>query len=145
MNLNRRDAFKVTAAGAAVVALAACSDSDDVSALPTSSSVGGPQVIASVSDVPVGTALKFTDPATGLPGYLMQPAAGSFVAYSAVCTHEGCIVEAAPDTNSFHCPCHGAKYDLASGEPNENTKGTLTAKPLVKLSVSVSGEDLILG
>jgi thiosulfate dehydrogenase [quinone] large subunit len=64
--------------------------------------------VAAVSDVPVGTSLRFTTP-DGASAYLLQPAEGTFLAYLAACTHQGC--EVAPDGGGFRCPCHGGTYD----------------------------------
>jgi cytochrome b6-f complex iron-sulfur subunit len=33
-------------------------------------------------------------------------------AFSAVCTHLGCIVEFKPDRRLFKCNCHGSEFDL---------------------------------
>ncbi|MBD5657226.1 MAG: Rieske 2Fe-2S domain-containing protein, partial [Candidatus Eremiobacteraeota bacterium] len=39
-------------------------------------------------------------------------AAGSVVAYSAVCTHVGCLVEGfEKDVDRLICPCHQSEYD----------------------------------
>lgn len=97
-------------------------------------------LIAAVSSVPVGTAFKFTDPTSGMPAYLMQPAAGTFVAYSAVCTHEGCIVNDNVSNGSFDCPCHGAQFDAATGAHQRGPgRGDLA-----KLNVSASGDSVYL-
>ena len=48
--------------------------------------------IGKASDVPVGGAASFTDPATSQPAYVVQPSSGEFVAFSAICTHLGCTV-----------------------------------------------------
>ena len=40
-------------------------------------------------------------------------AAGDFKAFTAICTHQGCTVNAVAD-NVISCPCHGSQYD-ASG------------------------------
>lgn len=39
-------------------------------------------------------------------------------AYSAVCTHQGCIVGASENdpTEPFICPCHASRFDKTSGE-----------------------------
>jgi len=33
-------------------------------------------------------------------------------AFSAICTHLGCIVQYHDDKKEFVCPCHGGRYDL---------------------------------
>jgi thiosulfate dehydrogenase [quinone] large subunit len=138
----RRDVFKVSAAGAVVVGLAACGAADDSSQPAISGAVGNSKVIATVSDVPVGSVFKFEDPNSGSPGFLMQPAAGTFIAYSSRCTHQGCAVEAYPEANAFKCGCHGAKYDLATGEPDEATSKSLTATGLAKIAITVTGDQI---
>jgi len=95
--------------------------------------------IAKVSDVPVGTALQVTD-ATGGPAYLLQPTSGTFLAYSSICTHQGCLVSYDQAANNFACPCHGAQFDLASGNA---TRGPAVT-PLTKYNVVVRGQDVYL-
>jgi thiosulfate dehydrogenase [quinone] large subunit len=95
--------------------------------------------VASISDVPVGTAFQFTDPTTGAPAYLMQPAAGTFIAYSAVCTHQGCIVGENLANGTFNCPCHGAQFDAKTGAHQSGPgRGDLT-----KINITASGNDLL--
>ena len=122
---------------------ASSSPSTTPSAKPThSSSASVPPVngtkIATISDVPVGTAYQFADPATGLPAYLLQPAKGRFLAYSALCTHEGCQVGFAG--NQFQCPCHGAQFDAITGAA---TRGP-AQEPLAPLRVVASGNDIYI-
>jgi Rieske Fe-S protein len=68
------------------------------------------QAIARASEVPPGTALMFKD-SGGNPAVLVHLRMGSFVAYSAVCTHEGCTV--AYRNGQLACPCHGSIFDPA--------------------------------
>jgi thiosulfate dehydrogenase [quinone] large subunit len=49
----------------------------------------------------------------GDPGVIVRLADGSFVAYDAVCTHEGCTVEWDARDGVLLCPCHGAAFDPA--------------------------------
>ncbi len=72
---------------------------------------GGGQAIASTSDVSAGSAVKFKD--SGNPAVLVHLDSGDFVAYSAVCTHQGCTV--AYDDGLLACPCHGSVFDPANG------------------------------
>lgn len=148
-HFNRRQILVAGAAGVAIAGVAACSTSPDseesaesqvASSTPEAPSKSG--VIATTNDVPVGSVFKFTDPNSGIPAYLMQPAAGTFIAYSAKCPHQGCIVAASPEDSAFKCPCHGAKYDLASGQPDENTAKNLTVNGLANIPVTVSGDQI---
>jgi len=41
--------------------------------------------------------------------FLRHEGEGRYQAISAVCTHQGCLVNAAK--NGFRCPCHGSTYD----------------------------------
>ena len=67
------------------------------------------------SQVPVGGAAMFQDPATGDPGIVIQQAAGHFVAFDAVCPHAGCTVGYSAANNLIVCPCHGSEFDPSSG------------------------------
>lgn len=146
--IQRRQVLTAGAAGVAIVGLAACSSSD--SAAPTEeelatsvpSSAPVSKVVAKTSDVPVGSVFKFTDPNSGIPAYILQPAAGTFIAYSSKCTHQGCIVEAYPDASGFACACHGAKYDSVNGAPDEATSKSLTATPLAKIALTIEGDQI---
>lgn len=139
---------QVLGAGIAVAGLAACSNSagsagptEEELASSTPSSGPASKVVATAADVPVGSVFKFTDPNSGMPAYLMQPAAGTFLAYSSKCTHQGCVVEAYPDASGFGCACHGAKYD-STGTPDESTSKNLTATPLAKIALTVTGDEI---
>ena len=146
--IGRRQVLTAGAAGVAIAGLAACSSStgstgptEEELASSTPSSGPASKVVATAADVPVGSVFKFTDPNSGMPAYLMQPAAGTFLAYSSKCTHQGCVVEAYPDASGFACACHGAKYD-STGTPDESTSKNLTATPLAKIALTVTGDEI---
>ena len=148
IEIGRRQVLTAGIAGVAVAGLVACSNSTGASGpteeeLSSATPSSGPasKVIATAADVPVGTVFKFTDPNSGMPAYLLQPAAGTFIAYSSKCTHQGCIVEAKPDASGFACACHGAKYDSV-GVPDETTSKNLTATPLAKIALTVEGDQI---
>ena len=45
---------------------------------------------------------------------LTQPEAGTFTAFSATCTHQGCAVTEVVG-GTINCPCHGSKFAIADG------------------------------
>lgn len=57
---------------------------------------------------------------------------GQFQAISAVCTHLGCTVKMAPESQ-FHCPCHGSKFD-----EHGNVIAGPAPRPLPHFELSVS-------
>jgi thiosulfate dehydrogenase [quinone] large subunit len=85
---------------------------------PTSGSGGGQlagTAIGPAKDVPVGGAASFSDPSTGDPSIVIQPRAGKFVAFDAVCPHAGCTVGYDPSAAILVCPCHGSQFNPATG------------------------------
>ena len=45
---------------------------------------------------------------------MTQPTAGTFKAFSAICTHQGCMVGEVAD-GTIICPCHGSQFTIADG------------------------------
>jgi len=135
--LDRRQVLKragaVTAGVAAAGLLAACSSGGGGRATdpatPSASTGSGSGALAKVSDVPVGGALSVKD-ADGNELLLTQATAGTIVALSAVCTHQGCTVTA--DDGRLVCPCHGSVFDLSGA----NVSGPAST-PLPEVDVHV--------
>lgn len=71
--------------------------------------------IGSASDVPVGGAAAFTDPNTNNPSLVVQPHAGTYLAFDAVCPHAGCTVGYDSASKLFVCPCHGSEFNGITG------------------------------
>jgi cytochrome b6-f complex iron-sulfur subunit len=124
-------------AGSASGTSSAATPSASASGDAASGDSGGP-ALAKVADVPVGGAIaaKGSD---GKPIIIAQPESGKVVAFSAICTHQGCTV--APKGESLDCPCHGSKYKTTDGSV---LNGPAT-KPLPAVSVSVSGDSIVAG
>ncbi|MFB6812344.1 Rieske (2Fe-2S) protein [Streptomyces sp. NPDC056387] len=43
-----------------------------------------------------------------------QPTAGSFRCFTAVCTHQGCLVNKV-EAGTIDCPCHGSRFQITDG------------------------------
>ncbi|MFI8518295.1 Rieske (2Fe-2S) protein [Streptomyces sp. NPDC085481] len=67
-------------------------------------------VLAKTSDIPVGGGTVFDEHKV----VVTQPVADEFKAFSAVCTHQGCLVNKIAD-GTIDCPCHGSKYKITDG------------------------------
>ncbi|MGW3241433.1 Rieske (2Fe-2S) protein [Streptomyces sp. NPDC001070] len=65
------------------------------------------EVLVKAADVPVGGGTVIRDKKI----VVTQPVAGEFKAFSAVCTHEGCLVNSVSG-GTINCPCHGSKYRI---------------------------------
>lgn len=96
----------------------------------------GGQAIARASEVPPGSAIKFTN--SGNPAVLVHLQSGSFVAYSAVCTHQGCTV--AYNNGELACPCHGSVFNPANGGQVVNGPAQ---QPLPKIPVEVRNGEVV--
>jgi thiosulfate dehydrogenase [quinone] large subunit len=93
--------------------------------------------IGLASAVPVGGAASFTDPAEQIPAYVLQPSAGHFIAFSAVCTHAGCTVAFERSAYEFACPCHGSVYNASTGAVIRGP----AALPLPQIAVALGPGD----
>ena len=92
--------------------------------------------IAAESDVAPGSAVTFKD--AGSPAVLVHLDNGDFVAYSAVCTHQGCKVEY--KNGQLACPCHGSVFDPANGAA---VVAGPAPKPLPEIPVKVEGGEVV--
>ena len=96
----------------------------------------GGTAIASESQVAPGSAFKFKD--SGNPAVLVHLDNGDFVAYSAVCTHQGCTV--AYQDGELACPCHGSVFDPANGGAVVTGPAS---RPLPGIPVKIQGGEVV--
>jgi Rieske Fe-S protein len=68
-----------------------------------------------------------------------QPAQGEFAAFTAVCTHQGCLVNSVED-GTISCPCHGSRFSAEDG----SVTGGPAPRPLDPVQISVSGGEITL-
>src|SRR5689334_9298270 len=124
------------ATGGAAAALATgCGEygNKDDSSSEQSSKASAGQELAKTTDIPVGGGKIFAEEKV----VVTQPTQGDFKAFSAVCTHQGCVV-ADIKGEDIDCTCHGSKFSIADGSV---ITGPAT-KPLEALKVTVKGDQI---
>ena len=107
------------------------------SSAPAASAAGGAAAgaLAATSQIPVGSGMIF--PAKQV--VVTQPSANEFKAFSAVCTHMGCIVNQVSD-GTIDCPCHGSQYSIKTGDVVAGP----APNPLPAKQIKVSGGSIFL-
>jgi nitrite reductase/ring-hydroxylating ferredoxin subunit len=96
---------------------------------------GAAGALATTSQIPVGGGMIFSAKQV----VVTQPAANEFKAFSAVCTHMGCIVNQISD-GTIDCPCHGSQYSIKTGAVVAGP----APKPLPAMQIKVSGDSIFL-
>jgi cytochrome b6-f complex iron-sulfur subunit len=137
-NISRRTFLGVCLGGLGVIAAAAVSWPLFRYLAPRSGSEAAGKIVIPDSEVREGEA-KFFEFA-GSAAVLVRKRGGDLVAFSAVCTHLGCIVQWEKENQDFLCPCHAGHYsvdgDVTAGPP---------PNPLKKLPFSVAGGKITVG
>ena len=95
---------------------------------------GQPPSLALTSDVPVGGGKILADKKI----VITQPRAGSFEAFTAVCTHQGCTVSSVSG-GTVNCPCHGSKFSIANGSVVTGP----APSALAPVSIKVQGTSIV--
>lgn len=136
-SLDRRTVLRhaaVVGTGAAALSLVGCSStSTSTTATPAAgASTPAGKTTVKKADVPVGGGKIIS----GL--VVTQPTAGSFKAFTSVCTHQGCQVSAVQN-NRIICACHDSLFDASSGAPvGGPAKTALAAKTVTDAGDSVT-------
>ncbi|MFD3761821.1 Rieske (2Fe-2S) protein [Streptomyces sp. NPDC058622] len=122
------------AAGAGLT-LAACSTATD-SGGNTPATPTAPVDLGAVADVPVGGAKLYRERKL----IVSCPAEGQYKAFSAQCTHAGCVLDKIVKGEG-NCPCHGSRFDVETGAV---LRGPAT-DPLPAVPVRAENGTLIAG
>jgi Rieske Fe-S protein len=94
--------------------------------------------IASLSQIPVGSAITFSFPEEHDTCILLRPDEHTFLAYSQKCTHLSCAVVPDHDRNCLHCPCHEGNFEMATGKPVSGPP----RRPLPRIILEQRGEEI---
>jgi len=97
---------------------------------------GDAAALARTTDIPEGGG-KIID---GKKIVITQPQAGSFRAFTAVCTHQGCTVSSISG-GTINCPCHGSKFSVKDGSVVNGP----AASPLAAVAIKVEGTSIVQG
>ncbi|WP_077799563.1 Rieske (2Fe-2S) protein [Streptomyces sp. JHA26] len=100
-----------------------------------SPTVSAERALASTSDIPVGGGKVFDAEKV----VVTQPVQGDFKAFSAVCTHQGCIVSDVRD-GAVLCACHGSRFAITDGAVEQGP----ATKPLPQKRITVEGNSVRL-
>lgn len=154
--LSRRHALAGAATlGLGAAALAACGNDSSSSAEPpaadeTSSGSGddtgndtgsgtggdtGAAALATTDQIAVGGGVVFGDQQV----VVTQPKKGDFRGFSAVCTHQGCLVGEVSG-GTINCPCHDSRFSVDDGSVES---GPATS-PLSEVRLDVRGNKINL-
>ena len=93
-------------------------------------------VLGMASAIPVGGGVAYT----AAKVVVTQPTKGVYKAFSAVCTHVGCICNQVAD-GTINCPCHGAKFKITDGSV---VAGPATAPLPAAPTVSVTNGQVVM-
>ncbi len=122
-----------SAPGSAAASSSAAGSAAAGSAAPSSAAAAN--ALAATSAIPVGSGTVFSGPKV----VVTQPTAGEFKAFSAVCTHMGCIVSQVSN-GTIDCPCHGSQYNMTTGAVVAGP----APSPLPAAQITVSGNSIFL-
>jgi Rieske Fe-S protein len=95
---------------------------------------GGVAALTTTAKVPVGGGAVLTDQKI----VVTQPKAGTFAAFTAVCTHLGCLVDSVSG-GTINCPCHGSKFSITNGSV---VNGPATS-PLAAVGIKDTGSKIV--
>ncbi|MFF4963416.1 Rieske (2Fe-2S) protein [Streptomyces sp. NPDC001037] len=105
------------------------------SASPEAGEAAGGTALARTSDIPEGGGKIFKDRGV----VVTQPTAGTYKAFSAKCTHQGCAVSRISD-GVIVCPCHNSHFSVADGSVKQGP----ATQPLATEKITVSGDEIKL-
>ena len=134
--LDRRTVFRgLAVGGVALPLLAACGGGGSADNDPGGSGGSGASGGATVatSDVPEGGGKVLAAQKV----VVTQPTKGDFKAFTAVCTHQGCIVSKV-EGGEIICPCHSSHFSIKDGSPVSGP----AQSPLASKNVTVEGDQI---
>ena len=121
-------------AGSASSSSPTASASESTTAASPSESAAA-DALTSTADVPEGGGTIFADEKV----VVTQPTAGEFKCFTAICTHQGCVVSGVAD-GTINCACHGSSFSIEDG----SVQGGPASSALDEVPISVDGDSISL-
>lgn len=97
---------------------------------PVTDGVAPGTTLGSTFDVPVAAGVVFRDAGV----VVTQPSAGRYEGFSAVCTHQGCLLQDVSD-GTINCACHGSRFGIEDGRVVNGP----AQRPLARVGLAVDG------
>lgn len=138
MAAQRRTVFKLAGAGVALgttPVLAACGGVDQYGGGARRRDYNNKQLRIPKDDIPVGSGRIYPD-----QGYVItRPSQDEFRAFSSVCPHAGCPVQAIEE-DQIHCLCHNSTFAIEDGSRIDGP----TPTGLEAAKVTDAGDEVII-
>ncbi|WP_345469604.1 Rieske (2Fe-2S) protein [Glutamicibacter ectropisis] len=143
----RRTVMCASAALGSVALLTACGDGHSEAQAPEASPVPSPtgegQAVIALSEIEVGaraTVQAKHSSGAEIPVLLFRPDEKTVLAYSSVCTHQGCVVTTKSTKEDFFCACHGSRFQPSDGTV---TDGPAIA-PLGRYATEIKDDQVVV-
>jgi cytochrome b6-f complex iron-sulfur subunit len=105
----------------------------------TTSTYGGPTDVGAVEDFAMGTGKIVS--VDSKPVIVVNTKAGGMKAFSAICTHLGCVVTWNERKTIIHCPCHDGLFNAVTGAVISGPP----PQPLAQYELNVKGGRVLIG
>ncbi|MBI5879913.1 MAG: Rieske (2Fe-2S) protein [Chloroflexi bacterium] len=102
-------------------------------------SYAGPVVVGNAAEFPPGSGTVVS--VNSKPVIVVNTKAGGLKAYSAICTHLGCVVYWHPQKNVIHSPCHDGLFNPVNGSVISGPP----PRPLPEYELTVREGKVIIG
>ncbi|EGX58774.1 iron-sulfur protein [Streptomyces zinciresistens K42] len=132
---DRRTILLATGAVGAAAFTAGCGGSGGSGGGDSSSGASPGDELTTTAEVPVGGGKILADQKV----VVTQPKEGEFKAFSAICTHQQCVVATVAD-GTIDCACHGSKFAIADGA----VASPPATRPLPAKKITVVGNSIRL-
>ncbi|MDN5746637.1 MAG: Rieske (2Fe-2S) protein [Nocardioidaceae bacterium] len=129
----RRILFSGLGALGVAAALAGCAGNSAGEEESTPEVERGTELVAT-DEVPVGGGVILTDEKV----VITQPTAGTFKAFTAVCTHQGLTVTGVAD-DQIQCDNHGSRFSMTDGSVEVGP----APAPLAEIAIKVEGNRIL--